>query len=245
MTDTAIRIDNVYKKFRLYHEKRDSVYESLVGYFNRKRNYEDIDVLAGVSVDIQKGEIFGILGRNGAGKTTLLRMIAGIYPPDSGTITVDGTLIPFLQLGAGFNDELSARDNIIQYGMLLGFSKSDIKGSIDEIVGYAEVERFTDTKLKNFSSGMRTRLAFSIARRVDPDILLIDEAWSVGDLGFRQKSYRDFASLRSRNKTIVYVTHSLDEVASHCTRAMFLHNGGIRSLGSPETVVEEYRKIFT
>lgn len=242
--DTAISIRDIHKKFRLYHEQRNTIYESFTGFFSRRQYYEDLNVLDGISVDIQKGEMFGILGRNGTGKTTLLRLITGIYKPDSGTITVDGRMSSFLKLGTGFNGELTARDNIIQYGMLLGFSKSAMKDKIDEIARYAEVEEFIDTKLKNFSSGMHSRLAFSIAIQVDPDIVLIDEALVVGDAGFKKKSSRAFMSFKERKKTIVHVTHNMDSVIENCTRAMLLNNGKIESIGPPETVVEEYKKIF-
>lgn len=244
MDETAISIKNLNKKFRLYHEKRDSVYETIIGFFNKKKYYENLTVLDDISVDIKKGEMFGIIGRNGIGKTTLLRLMAGIYKPDSGKITVNGSLIPFLGLGTGFNVELTARDNVITYGKLLGFSKKEIENKLDRIVEFAELEKFIDTKLKNFSSGMYARLAFSTAVQVDPDIILMDEILSVGDIGFQNKSHETFLKFKREKKTIVLVTHDLNVILENCDRAMFLNNGKIVSIGEPKEVVLEYKKLF-
>lgn len=245
MEQIAISIQNVNKKFRIYHERRNSVYESLVGFFSKRKYYEEITVLDNISIDIMKGEMFGIIGRNGTGKTTLLRLISGIYKPDSGRITVDGSLIPFLGLGAGFNVELTARDNVMIYGKLLGFSKKEIEGRIEEIVKFAELDKFIDTKLKNFSSGMYARLGFATAVQVDPDIILMDEILSVGDIGFQKKSHDTFMSFRKKSKTIVLVTHDLKVLLDNCTRAMFINNGKIVAVGEPQSVVDKYTEFFT
>ena len=245
MDEIAISIKNVSKKFRLYHEKRDSIYEAIIGFFNKKKYYEDLTVLEDISVDIKKGEMFGIIGRNGIGKTTLLRMMAGIYKPDSGKITVNGNLIPFLGLGTGFNVEFTARDNVILYGKLLGFSKKEIENKLQKIVEFAELEKFIDTKLKNFSSGMYARLGFATVVQVDPDIILMDEILSVGDIEFKKKSHDTFLSFKEKGKTMVLVTHDLNEVIENCTRAMFLNDGKIEAIGNPQEVVDRYTEFFT
>jgi len=243
--ETAIKIENLTKTFRIYHEKRNSIYETLTGFFSKQKYYEDLVVLDNVSFDIKKGEMFGIIGRNGVGKTTLLRLISGIYKPNSGKITVSGTLIPFLGLGAGFQGELTARDNVILYGKLLGLSSKEIRYKTEQILEFAELEKFADTKLKNFSSGMYARLAFATAVQVDPDIVLMDEILSVGDIGFQKKSRETFMSFKDRGKTIVLVTHDLKAIIENCTRAMFLDHGKVVAIGEPQKVVDAYTKIFT
>lgn len=244
MMENAISVKNLKKRFRLYHEKRDTVYEVIGGFFQRKRYYEDLVVLDDISFDIKKGEMFGIIGKNGTGKTTLLRILSKIYQPDSGTVEINGVLVPFLGLGAGFNGEMTARDNVILYGKLLGLSKRVIENKIPEIIEFAELERFEDTKLKNFSAGMYARLAFATAVQVDPDIILVDEILSVGDIGFKKKSYETFLDFKERKKTIVLVTHDLNVVTNTCDRVMFLNNGKIMSIGKPDKVIEDYKKLF-
>lgn len=242
MTGTAIDVNNVTKRFRIYHEKRNSVYEALVGRFSDGKYYEDLVVLKNVSFSINKGEMFGIVGKNGTGKTTLLRIISGIYKPDEGNIMVNGSLIPLLALGAGFQMELTAKTNVIQYGILLGFKRKEIETRVDQIMTFAELEKFADTKLKNFSSGMYARLAFSTAIQIDPDILIIDEVLQVGDLAFQQKSYEAILSFKKRGKTVILVTHNVVPIQEHCDRAMFLNNGIVESIGNPTQVVEAYKK---
>src|SRR5574342_16359 len=154
MSEFAIELKNVSKMFRIYHEKRNSVYETIVGWFSKKKYYEDLPVLKDISFSVKKGEMFGIIGRNGAGKTTLLRIISGIYKPDGGSVLINGSLVPFLGLGTGFQIELTARANVIQYGILLGFNKKEISDLVDGIIKFAELEKFADIKIKNFSSGM-------------------------------------------------------------------------------------------
>ena len=242
MTENRIELKNVSKSFRIYHEKRDSIYESLIGYFSKKKYFEDLHILKDISFSVKKGEMFGIIGKNGVGKTTLLRLIAGIYKPDSGSVDVNGTLIPFLGLGAGFQIDLTAKANVIQYGILLGFKRKEIEQRVDEIMKFAELEKFADIKLKNFSSGMYARLGFATAVQVDPDILIIDEVLAVGDLAFQQKSYETILSFKKRGKTIIFVTHDMGPVQSHCDRAMFLNQGIIGAIGNPQQVISEYLK---
>lgn len=241
MSEFAIELKNVSKMFRIYHEKRNSVYETIVGWFSKKKYYEDLPVLKDISFSVKKGEMFGIIGRNGAGKTTLLRIISGIYKPDSGSVLINGSLVPFLGLGTGFQIELTARANVIQYGILLGFKKKEITDRVDEIIKFAELEKFADIKIKNFSSGMYARLAFSTAIQVDPDVLIIDEALLVGDLGFQQKCFETINNFKKNGKAIILVTHDMQVVQSFCDRAMFLNQGIIESVGDPAEVIQAYK----
>jgi len=188
--------------------------------------------------------MFGIIGRNGIGKTTLLRLISGIYKPNSGKISVNGTLVPFLTLGFGFQMEMTATDNVILYGKLLGIPGKKIKENVNEVMKFAELERFADTKLKNFSSGMYARLAFATAVQVDPQIILMDEILTVGDIGFQKKCYETFLSYKKRKKSIVLVTHDLNAIRENCDRAMFLNDGKIIEIGEPQQVIESYTNFF-
>jgi len=244
MTEISINVENVSKAFRIYHEKRDTIYETITGFFNKKKYYEKLQVLDDVTFDIKKGEMFGIIGKNGTGKTTLLRLLARIYKPDLGKITVNGYLIPFLGLGAGFQAEMTAKENVLLYGKLLGFSKDEIRDQFQEIIKYAELEKFADTKIKNFSSGMYARLAFATAIQINPDIVLIDEILAVGDIQFQKKSHETFLSFKKRKKTIVVVTHDLNTIKENCDRAMFLNDGKIVTIGEPQDVIDAYTKYF-
>ena len=239
-SDIAIDVQNVYKNFRIYHEKRNSIYDQVSSTFNRKKHFEDFPILQDISFQVKKGEMFGIVGLNGSGKTTLLRLLAGIMRPNSGKIETRGKIVPLIALGTGFSPELTARDNIILNGMILGFTKKDIIGKIDAIIEFAELEKFVDTKLKNFSTGMHARLAFSIAMQVDPDILIVDEVLSVGDVPFQEKSFESFLSFKKRGKTIIFVTHNLIQIQRLCDNAIFLHKGKIQKSGSPTEVLNEF-----
>ena len=192
MDDISIDAKNISKNFTIYHDRASTMFEYLNSFLFRKKQTEKLDVLQNISFEVKKGEMLGIIGFNGSGKTTLLKIIANIIKPNSGKITVSGKVIPFLELGTGFNGELTAKENIVLYGLLLGFSKKEIKKKVQEIIKFAELEKFLDTKLKNFSSGMYARLAFSTAIQVDPDILLVDEVLSVGDISFQEKSFKKF-----------------------------------------------------
>ena len=185
MSDYAISVKNISKKFKLYHEKRDSIFEVATSFFQKKRHHEILQVLDDVSFNVKHGEIFGIIGINGSGKTTLLRIISRIYTPDSGSVDVKGTIIPILALGLGFHPELTAITNIYQSSILLGFPKEEISKRVDDIIKFAELEKFADTKVKNFSAGMQMRLAFATSVLVNPDILILDEVFAVGDVNFQ------------------------------------------------------------
>lgn len=240
MTEYSIKVEHVSKKFRLFHEKRNSVFESILGWFKRSEYYEDLDILKDISFNVKKGEVLGIIGKNGVGKTTLLRIISGVYSPDKGKVIVNGSLIPFLGLGVGFMGELTAKSNVIQYGLLLGFSKKEISEKVDDVIKYAELEKFADIKLKNFSSGMYSRLAFATAVQVDPDILIIDEAIQVGDIGFQKKSYETIMDFKKRGKSIIIVSHDMTPIKEKCDSVIFLNNGIIEKKGKPDEVISAY-----
>jgi ABC-type polysaccharide/polyol phosphate transport system ATPase subunit len=240
----AIQVRNVYKSFRLYHEKKSTLYEHLIGILSKSRGYEKLDVLKDISFDVKKGEMIGVIAKNGQGKTTLLQILSGILKPDSGVVKLYGSTVPFLGLGTGFQPDLSAIDNIIMYGLYLGLTKKEIKQRIPDILAYSELERFADTKLKHFSTGMHARLAFATAVQVNPDILLVDEVLSVGDVSFQEKSFETFLSFKRGGKTIVFVTHTLELVKRLCDRAIFIQNGKIQKIGRPDIVVDEFYKFY-
>jgi len=239
----VVEVKNVNKSFRIHHEKKDSLYEYLFSIFNGKNKSEEIEVLNDISFSVKKGEMVGIIGLNGSGKTTLLRIIAGIYQPDSGNVIKKGNTIPFLELGSGFQAELTAKENVLLYGLILGFTKKQIQDKIESILKFAELEKFADVRIKNFSSGMFARLAFSTAVQVNPDILVIDEVLAVGDLPFQQKSFDTFMSFRKQGKSIILVSHNLDTVEKLCDKVIFIHKGRIHSIGKPSVVVNSYRKV--
>ncbi len=226
MDDFAISVKNVSKIFRL--DKPLSI--------SSKSNQSDpknLKVLDGISFTVSKGEILGIIGLNGSGKTTLLRIIAGIYKPSSGSVEVHGRISPLLQLGTGFQGDLDAKENVIMNGMLLGISNSQIKQKVDEILEYAELEKFANMKLKHFSTGMIARLAFAIAMKINPDILLIDEVLAVGDEKFQKKSYETFLSFTKKNKTILHATHDLQKLLEFSNRVLLVHQGRMVMIGKP------------
>lgn len=238
--DVAVRIVGVSKSFKLPHEKVGSVKGALLGWHKRRRGYEIQHVLKDVSFEIKKGEFFGIVGRNGSGKSTLLKLISQIYTPDKGHVQVNGKLTPFIELGVGFNPELSGRDNVYLNGALLGFSHTEMDAMYKDIVEFAELERFMDQKLKNYSSGMQVRLAFSIAIRANSDILLLDEVLAVGDEAFQRKCSEYFINAKKSKKTIILVTHDMNAVRKYCDRALLLDNGKVSACGDPEDVANQY-----
>ncbi len=240
---TAISVKNISKSFRLPHEKITSIKSAVLNFSKRQHTYEKQTVLKDISLDIQKGEFFGIVGKNGSGKSTLLKLLAGIYTADEGSITVHGRLTPFIELGVGFNPELTGRENVYLNGALLGFSRKEMGAMYDSIVRFAELGKFMDQKLKNYSSGMQVRLAFSIAIRAKSDILLIDEVLAVGDESFQQKCYATFERLKAQNKTIVFVSHDMGAVQRFCKRAVLLHEGEIVAISHPQKIADMYNKI--
>lgn len=238
--EIAIKVENISKTFKLPHEKNASIKSAIVNIGKREKGYEIQQALKDISFEVKKGEFFGIVGRNGSGKSTLLKLISEIYTPDSGKITVNGKLTPFIELGVGFNPELSGRDNVFLNGALLGFSRSEVEDLYDEIVSFAELERFMDQKLKNYSSGMQVRLAFSIAIQANSGILVLDEVLAVGDYNFQQKCYEYFKKLKSENKTVVLVSHDSSALQMFCTKAILIENGVIKKSGEISDVLKAY-----
>lgn len=245
MGENAIEVKGVSKSFKLPNEHNDSLKGAVVNFWRHERGYKMQHVLHDVSFNIKKGEFFGIVGRNGSGKSTLLKIISGIYTPDEGAVNIHGSLTPFIELGVGFNSQLSGRDNVYLNGAMLGFSESEMDDMYDEIVDFAELGEFMDQKLKNYSSGMQVRLAFSIAIRANSDILVLDEVLAVGDEAFKRKCYKYFAELKREKKTIILVTHSMDQVAQFCDRALIIESGEIKKSGNPAEVAEEYKRLFS
>ena len=240
MSAFSIEVGDVWKSFKLPHQRQDTFKERFLHPF-RHVEVEQLDALKGVSFNVEEGEFFGIIGPNGSGKSTLLKLLAGIYVQERGDITVDGRLSPFVELGVGFNEELSARDNVRVNGALLGLTLKQIEERYDEIVAFAGLERFMDQKLKNFSSGMKVRLAYSVSIRVEFEILLLDEVLAVGDQEFQEKCFETLETIRSQGKTIVFVSHDLDAMEKQCDRVMRLHRGEIVEIGPPDKIVGRYR----
>jgi ABC-type polysaccharide/polyol phosphate transport system ATPase subunit len=236
----AIDAQAVSKTFLIPHEARTYVKEYFLHPF-RRTAYERNEALKDVTFGVESGEFFGIIGPNGSGKSTLLRILARIYVPDSGLVRINGILSPFIELGVGFNPELNARDNIRINGTLMGLTRRQLNEKFEQILAFAELERFVDQKLKNYSSGMRLRLAYSIAIQVPFDILLLDEVLAVGDEAFAEKCYATFEQFREEGKSIVLVTHSLSMVARFCDRVLFLENGAVQAIGAPDEVIDTYR----
>lgn len=244
--ESAIIVDGVYKNFVLPHEKKDSVKRAFTGVFKKKESGKEVQhALHDISFDVKDGEFFGIVGRNGSGKSTLLKMLAGIYQPTKGKVQTKGKLVPFIELGVGFNPELTGRENVYLNGALLGFSKREIDEQYDDIVEFAELERFMDQKLKNYSSGMQVRLAFSVAIIADADILLVDEVLAVGDAAFQRKCFEYFRLLKKNKKTVIFVTHDMSAVREYCDRAMLIEKSKIVDIGKPHTIASQYSRLFT
>ena len=239
-SEPAVLVKSLSKSFKLPYEQHSGIKQAAVNIFNTKRGYETQQVLNDISFEIKKGEFFGIVGRNGSGKSTLLKLLAGIYVPDEGLIQVNGSLTPFIELGVGFNPELTGRENVFMNGALLGFDRKQMEEKYDSIVKFSEIGRFMDQKLKNYSSGMQVRLAFSIAIQAKSDILLLDEVLAVGDEAFQRKSLGIFEKYKSLNQTIILVTHDMSVVEKFCTRALLLDSGDIVKIGKPSSVAHLY-----
>lgn len=238
-----IQVSNVHKSFRLPTERASGLKQAILNWFKGVKGYTEHQVLKGISFDVHKGEFIGIVGRNGSGKSTLLKILAQIYYPETGNVTVNGTLVPFIELGVGFNPELTGRENVYLNGALLGFSRKEMDDMYQEIVQFAELEQFMDAKLKNYSSGMQVRLAFSIAIRARGDILILDEVLAVGDAEFQQKCNDYFASLKG-DQTVILVTHDMYNVRKFCDRAILIEDGQIQAEGSPEVVAKAYENLW-
>jgi len=242
--DIAIKVEGVSKTFKLPHEKNTSIKSAAINFYKRKKTFETQKVLNDISFEIKKGEFFGIVGRNGSGKSTLLKLLAGIYNPTSGSIQINGKLTPFIELGVGFNMELTGRENVFLNGALLGFSRKEMEAMYDEIVEFAELEKFMDQKLKNYSSGMQVRLAFSIAIRANSGILLLDEVLAVGDAIFQQKCFDYFKELKKEQKTVVLVSHDSNALQQYCNKGVLIESGQLVTQGPIDEVVKEYQNIL-
>ena len=236
---SAIEVADLRKAFRLPHEQRTTLKEWFLHPL-RRVSYDRNKALDGVTFAVEEGEFFGIIGPNGSGKSTLLKILAGIYRGDSGHVAVHGKLSPFIELGVGFNDELSGADNVRINGTLLGLTVAEIDDRFADIVAFSGLERFIDQKLKNYSSGMRVRLAYSIAIQAEFEILLLDEVLAVGDQEFQEKCFETLEAIRAQGKTIVFVSHDLGAVREHCDRALLLLDGCVAALGKPDHVVGVY-----
>lgn len=243
-SDIAVKVKHLKKSFRIPLESSNGIKQKLINLLKGRKGYRDFSPLKDISFEINKGEFFGIVGRNGSGKSTLLKTIAGIYSPTKGTVDVNGSLVPFIELGVGFNPELTGRENVFLNGALLGFSHDEMKEMYDDIVSFAELEDFMDERLKNYSSGMQVRLAFSIAIRAQGDILLLDEVLAVGDEAFQKKCYQYFTELRKNNRTVILVTHDMDAVQRFCSKAIMIENGKIITKGNSADVAQAYREMF-
>ena len=239
-SEIAVSVKDLYKTFKLPHEQHSGIKQLLVNRLKGVKGYENQLVLKDITFDIKKGEFFGIVGRNGSGKSTLLKILAGIYTPDKGSVQINGSLTPFIELGVGFNPELTGRENVFLNGALLGFSRKEMESMYESIVEFAELEKFMDQKLKNYSSGMQVRLAFSIAIRARSDILLIDEVLAVGDMSFQKKCFEYFELLKRERKTIILVTHDMSAVKRFCTKAILTKKGSIEAIGTAEDIADLY-----
>lgn len=244
--EVAVKINHVGKTFhenqgsRSFKEAFVNIGRRITGKKEKRIHKGDYTALKDIDFEIKKGDFFGIVGRNGCGKSTLLKIIAGVYNPTRGSVQINGTLTPFIELGVGFNPELSGRDNVFLNGALLGFTRKQMEEMYDDIVEFAELKEFMDMKLKNYSSGMQVRLAFSVAIRSESDILLVDEVLAVGDAAFQQKCFTYFESLKENNKTVVFVTHDMNAVKRFCNKAIYIKESRLLKLGNPLDISDLY-----
>jgi homopolymeric O-antigen transport system ATP-binding protein len=241
--DDAIVVSHVSKYFRIPREKKRTVYENFVGLFKGDRGYEEFWALRDIDFTVKRGETFGVIGPNGSGKSTLLKVLARVLYPEKGSIAVNGRLAPFLELGVGFHPELTARDNVCLYGSILGLMRRELDRKYEDIMGFAELKRFENVKLRNFSSGMYVRLAFSTAIQADPDIFLLDEILAVGDEHFQKKCIGKIEEFRRSGKTIVFVSHDLEAVKKLCRKSLLLDRGTAVARGDTGRIVEEYLRL--
>lgn len=239
MSDIAVTVRDLHKEFVLPQHKNTSLKQVFVNLGKRHPKIQQ-KVLDGINFEVKKGDFFGIVGRNGSGKSTLLKILAGVYSPTAGEVEVNGALTPFIELGVGFNPELSGRDNVFLNGALLGFSRKEMQLMYDEIVEFAELEEFMDKKLKNYSSGMQVRLAFSIAVKAKNEILIFDEVLAVGDAAFQQKCFDYFEKLKVEKQTVIFVSHDMGAVRRFCTQAIYLKEGKIIGSGDPTEIADIY-----
>lgn len=245
MSNFAVEVKDIKKSFYLPHHKNNSLKSSITQVFKKKpKGGNTFNALNGVSFNVEKGDFFGILGRNGSGKSTLLKIISEIYQPTKGSVKHEGKVVSFIELGVGFKMELSGRENVFLNGALLGFSRKEVEAMYDDIVEFAELEKFMDQKLKNYSSGMKVRLAFSVAIRAKADILILDEVLAVGDASFKKKCNEYFKTLKNDKKTVILVTHSMHDVREYCNKAVVIEKGKVLFEGGAEEAAETYLGLF-
>lgn len=238
----AVSIEHVSKRFRMSQHQFKTIKQRALHPF-AARDVEDLVALHDVNLEVARGEFVGIVGRNGSGKSTLLKCLAGIYAADGGRIRIEGRLSPFIELGVGFHQELTARDNVLINAVMLGLTKREARRRFDEILAFAELEEFVDMKLKNYSSGMAVRLGFAVAVQVDADVLLVDEVLAVGDASFQRKCFERFEQLKEEGRTIIFVTHDMNAVERFSDRAMLLERGHVQEIGEPDRIARRYQEI--
>lgn len=233
------------QRFRVIHERPDTLRELFSKFLRHQVSFHDFYAIKNVSLEVPKGQMLGLVGRNGSGKSTLLKIIAGVYKPSAGHVHVEGSLAPLIELGAGFHHELTGRENILLNGLLMGYSRAEMQAREQSIIDFAEIGEFIDAPVKQYSSGMQMRLAFSVATEVDPQILIIDEILGVGDASFQQKCFARIRGFRDAGKTILFVSHSMQQVIEHCDRAVLLENGTVAADGEPTEVAEIYKSLWS
>jgi ABC-type polysaccharide/polyol phosphate transport system ATPase subunit len=238
----AVTAEGVSKTFVIPHQHYSTLKERVLHPF-AARTADEFPALTDVNLEVKRGEFFGVVGRNGSGKSTLLKCLAGIYAIDSGAISVTGRLSPFIELGVGFNPELSARDNVLINAIMLGLSRREARARFDEIIEFAELEEFVDLKLKNYSSGMSVRLGFSVAVQVEAEVLVVDEVLAVGDAAFQQKCFDQFDGMKDAGRTILFVTHDMSSIERFCDRGLVLERGDVVEQGAPERITRIYNEI--
>ncbi len=236
----AVKVDHVSKYFKLPTESTHSLRTAMVNRFRGIKGYKEQHVLRDIHFDVEKGDFFGIVGRNGSGKSTLLKIISQIYVPEKGTVTVNGKLVSFIELGVGFNPELTGRENVYMNGAMLGFTTEEVDAMYDDIVEFAELKEFMNQKLKNYSSGMQVRLAFSVAIKAEGDILILDEVLAVGDEAFQRKCNDYFLERKNSGKTTILVTHDMAAVKKYCNKAVLIEDGLVKAIGDPFDVANQY-----
>jgi len=243
MSKPVVSVQNVTMQFNMTSEKNDSIKEYMIKLLKGKLHFNAFTALSNVSFEVQKGEIFGIVGLNGSGKSTILKVISGILKPTEGVARTNGTLSPLIELGAGFDPELTGRENIYLNGSVLGYSKAFMDSVYDEIVDFSELHDFIDMQIKNYSSGMQARLGFAIATVVKPQILICDEVLAVGDYKFQQKCEQRIRELMSGDTTVILVSHSIEQIRSLCTRVMWLEKGHVKAIGPTQEVCDMYQAV--
>lgn len=241
--DYVIKLRNVSKRYKLYSHKKYQAIEALFPFV--KKHHKDFYPVNNISLNVRKGDVLGIIGRNGSGKSTLMKLVANVIQPTSGTIEVNGNLVPLLELGSGFHKDFTGYENIYFYTAILGYPKHQIKEKLEEIIEFADIGEFIHQPLKNYSSGMKARLAFSVSVMIEPDILILDEILSVGDAAFKEKSFEKINEFFQSNKTILFVSHGLDSIKKLCNRAILIDKGELILDSNPEIVIEAYNRLIT